>query len=143
MRKLFIALMLLLLLVLPVMAGEYQPESIEYERAFAAGNYADAVDLARTKVGKGNALNAQGLDAYNAGDYEKALELLDQAIALDPDQYWAHNTKGAILLYQGKVALAIASFERSVQANAKANDDEAGLRVLKAQRNIETAKLYQ
>ena len=123
-------------------AGEPGGESREYERAFADGKYQEAYELATTGVGQGNALNALGYEAYKASQFDKAEAYLRRAIAADELQYWAHNTLGAILLYQGKVEEAIASFQRSVKANKTATDEGAAARIRKAEDNIKTAKLY-
>lgn len=143
MRKLLIAVVLIVLVLMPVMAGEYQAESIEYERAFAAGQYQAAFELAATGVGQGNALNALGYEAYKAGQKAKAKAYLERAIKADPEQYWAYNTLGAILLYQGDVDGAIANFEKSAEVNAAAKDKGAAARIAKAKANIETAELYR
>ena len=87
MRKLLIAVVLIVLVLMPVMAGEYQAESIEYERAFDAGQYQAAFELAATGVGQGNALNALGYEAYKAGQKAKAKAYLERAIKADPEQY--------------------------------------------------------
>lgn len=142
MRKLLIAVVVMCVLALPMMAGEHQAESMEYERAFAAGQYQVASQLAKTGVGQGNALNALGFAAYETNNFAKAKGYLERAIEADPEQYWAYNTLGAILLYEGDVDGAIANFEKSAEVNAKANDADAAARVRKAERNIETARLY-
>ena len=51
MKKCLMFLVVLALLVMPCIAGEYQKENIEYERAFASGKYAAAAELAQTGVG--------------------------------------------------------------------------------------------
>jgi len=142
MSKKLMAMVAALLIVLACGAGQPGGESLEYERAFAAGNYKEALSMARTKVGQGNALNALGYAAYLAGDFDVAEGYLRRAIAADELQYWAHNTLGAILLYQGNAKAAIESFQQSVKANETATDPGAAARVKKAKRNIETAKLY-
>ncbi len=142
MRKLIVSLLVLGILCLPVLAGEHQAESMEYERAFAAGQYPAAYELAETGVGQGNALNAIGLGLYEDSDFAGAKSYLVRAIVADPEQFWAHNTLGAILLYEGDVAGAIVEFEKHVAANLKASDSGAAARVEKGRANIRTANLY-
>lgn len=134
------AIAVLVLMAAPLIAGEYQQESIEFERAFYNGDYANAVKLAETKVGKGNALNAQGFAAYESGDFDEAEKLFRAAIELDPEQYWAYNNLGAVLLYKGQVEEAIEMFEKSVEVNSKATDTGAAARVKKAMDNATTAR---
>lgn len=142
MKKSLIVVVLALLVLMPLMAGEHKAESMEYERAMADGNYQEALLLAKTDVGQGNALNGSGFAAYEAADYAKAKGYLTRAIAADKDQYWAHNTLGAILLYEGDAAGALDEFEKHLAINMAATDDDAANRVRKARKNIKTAKLY-
>ena len=142
MKKSLIAVVLAVLVLMPLMAGEHQLEGMEYERAFADGNYQEALLLAKTDVGQGNALNALGFVAYEAADYAKAKGYLERAIGADEENYWAHNTLGAILLYEGDAAGALAEFEKHLAINLKASDKEASNRVDRARKNIKTAKLY-
>jgi len=141
MRKmtLMVLVMAIALLAMPVFAGEYQPESKAYEEAFAAGKYAVAAELAKTGVGKGNALNMQAYAAWKEGDFAGAKKLCLQAIAADPEQYWAHNTLGACLMKELDFDGAIAEFKKSIEVNEKAGDPDAGARVAKAKANLETA----
>ena len=142
MRKITLVVVVIFLFVGAVLAGEYQKESAAFEKAFAAGDYAKAVTLAKTGVGKGNALNMQGYTLYLAGNFKAAKAIYLQAIAADSKQYWAHNSLGAILLSEGDCAGAIREFELSGAASMNAPDDGAEARVTKAQQNIETAKRY-
>ena len=137
---LLMVLMVLVLLVMPCIAGEYQKESIEYERAFKAGQYAAAAELAKTGVGKGNALNAQGLAAYRAGKLATAKELLEEAVQNDPEQYWAYNNLGCTLVALGDLEDAVESFKKAIEVNASAKWDGAAEQVEKATANLETTK---
>ena len=96
-----------------------------------------AVDVSTTAVGKGNALNMLGWIAFQKAEYAKAKALSLQAIASDPDQYWAHNSLGACLVKEGDLAGAVAEFQKSVEVNSKASDSEAEARVAKAQKNLD------
>ena len=141
MRKL-LGMVMVMLLVVPLMAGEYQKESSEYERAFKSGNYTEAITLAKTGVGKGNALNAKGLAALNAGNLNEAKALLEEAIKQDADQYWAHNNLGVVLLAQGDAAGAAKEFQLHIDVNSAATDDGAAGRIAKGKANLATAQLY-
>jgi len=143
MRRLFLAVTVLLVAASCLVAGEYQTESAQFEKAFAAGKYELAATLAQTNVGKGNALNMLAYAAFKAGDFVKSSDLCKQAIAADPEQYWAHNTLGACLNKEGKYEEAIAEFKLSAEVNSKATDPDAEARVAKAQKNIEDTLVMQ
>ena len=134
MKKMVLVVMSLVLLVGVALAGEYQRESAAYEKAFQKADYAGAAALATTGVGKGNALNAQGLGELKAGNLAKAEELFRAAITADAEQYWAYKNLGAALVMQGKsLDEACSMFQKSVEVNGKATDS-------KAEERIEAAK---
>lgn len=62
-------------------------------------------------------LNRAGLDIAG-GDYDRALEALARARALDPEAPDSHVNIGAVLLLQGHLADATESFERYLEATA-------------------------
>lgn len=62
-------------------------------------------------------LNRAGLDIAG-GDYDRALEALERARALDPEAPDSHLNIGAVLLLQGHLAEATESFERYLEATA-------------------------
>ncbi len=62
-------------------------------------------------------LHRAGLDIA-AGDYDRALEALGRARALDPEAPDNHLNIGAVLLLQGHLAEATESFERYLEATA-------------------------
>ena len=138
MKTFLLFVMVLALLVMPCIAGEYQKESIEYERAFASGKYAAAAELAQTGVGKGNALNAQGLAAYRAGKLASAKELLEEAIQNDPEQYWAYNNLGCTLVALGDLDGAVEQFKKAIEVNSADKWDGAAEQIKKATTNLET-----
>jgi Flp pilus assembly protein TadD len=138
--KMLLSAMVLPLIVGMVMAGEYQAESKAYEQAFSADKFDLAATLATTGVGKGNALNAAGLDLLMAGDTAAATAKFQEAITADPENYWAHNNLGVCLVKTGDFQGAIAEFKLSVEVNSKATDPGAAARVKKATENIEAAQ---
>lgn len=140
MRKLILVVVVGLLIVGTVLAGEYQKESAAFEAAFKAGDYVKAAAVATTNVGKGNALNAQAYKLIGSDDLDGAKKLLLESIAADPDQYWAHNNLGVVLLAEGDCAAAVKEFQLSVDVNSKASDEGANARVDKAKANIATAE---
>lgn len=62
-------------------------------------------------------LNRAGLDIAN-GDYDRALEALERARALEPAAPDSHVNIGAVLLLQGHLSEATESFERYLEATA-------------------------
>jgi len=140
MRTLISVALVTLLTVGIALAGEYQRESAAFEAAFAAKDYGKAAGIATTNVGKGNALNAQAYKLLVSGDMDGAKKLLLESIAADPEQFWAHNNLGVILLAEGDCSAAMKEFQLSVDANSKASDERAGARVDKAKANIAIAE---
>jgi tetratricopeptide (TPR) repeat protein len=57
------------------------------------------------------------LDSLKGGDYEKALERLDQAIVLSPKFADLHNSRGITLCELGRLDEGIAAFRRSATLN--------------------------
>ena len=137
MRKLFVSLLVGFFAVTMVLAGEYQSESKEYEKAFKSRMYAAAVKLAKTSVGKGNALNARGYAVLREGKYKEAKKLFEAAIKADPEQYWAYNSLGTVLLALGDKKGAIDMFKKHIAVNKEATDPGADDRIAKGMKNLE------
>ena len=57
---------------------------------------------------------ALGFSGDRKGDLERADQLESKALALDPDDAWAHALKGNILLAQGRAGEAVAEHERAL-----------------------------
>jgi adenylate cyclase len=70
---------------------------------------------------------ALGLSSDPKGDFERADELESKALALDPNDTWAHSLKGWILLAQGRNEEAVAEFERALTLDASFADADVGL----------------
>ena len=70
---------------------------------------------------------ALGLSSDPKGDFERADELESKALALDPDDPWAHSQKGWITLSQGRNDEAVADFERALALDASWADAYVGL----------------
>jgi tetratricopeptide (TPR) repeat protein len=66
----------------------------------------------------------QAYDAENRGDSERALALLDDAIALDPEFAAAYRKRGAILGNFGRVAEAVAALEAALENPDRLTDYE-------------------
>ncbi|MDX1675147.1 MAG: tetratricopeptide repeat protein, partial [Longimicrobiales bacterium] len=66
----------------------------------------------------------QAQDASNRGDEPRALALLEEAIALDPEFSEAHRKRGAILFNRGRVTEALAAFERALERPDRLTDYE-------------------
>ena len=68
-----------------------------------------------------------GLSSDPKGDLERADELESKALALDPDDPWAHSLKGWILLVHGRNEEAVAEFERALALDPSFADADVGL----------------
>ena len=68
-----------------------------------------------------------GLSGDPKGDLERADELASKALALDPDEVWAHTNKGWILLAQRRDDEAVAEFERALALDPSWADGDVGL----------------
>jgi len=141
MRKL-ITIMVAMVAVSLLVAGECQKKSAAFNRAFSAGQagqagqYALAVTLAKTNVGKGNALNAQAYELLKAKNFKEAEALYRQSIAADSEQYWAYNSLGTILALREDYVGAKEMFQKSIEVNSKATDSGAEKRVKTATDNL-------
>jgi adenylate cyclase len=49
------------------------------------------------------------------GDCEGAIEMADRAVALNPNSYWAWNTRGWVYRFAGLPEEAVGSFERAIR----------------------------
>lgn len=70
-----------------------------------------------------NALNARGLLYVLKGDYDKAIQDLDESIRLNPDYAGAHNNRGHAYLGKGEYDRAIQDFEQAIRLKP---DDDGG-----------------
>jgi len=64
---------------------------------------------------KGTVLNRVGLLFYDLGRYERAGEMFERAVALDPGYAVAHSNRGAALAELGRHAEALAAYDRAVE----------------------------
>ena len=55
-----------------------------------------------------------GLNYYEIGQYEKAVEKFQKALTLDPDHPHLHGFLGSALLQCGKIDQAIEAYERQI-----------------------------
>jgi adenylate cyclase len=70
---------------------------------------------------------ALGLSSDPKRDFERADELESKALALDPDDTWAHSLKGWILLAHGRNDEAVAEYERVLALDPSFADADVGL----------------
>jgi adenylate cyclase len=109
------------------------PIGKEADAAFALCEQALAIDpnnvLALTVLGQKFWLPAAlGLSGDPKGDLERADKLVSKALALDPDEAWAQDLKGWILLAQGRnEEEAVADFERALAMDPSFADANVGL----------------
>ena len=121
-------------LALQCAAGQFKAEPIgkEADAAYALCEQALAIDPnnVRALVVLGNKFlwpALLGLSSDPKGDLERAGELESKALALDPDDPWAHSQKGWILLVHGSNEEAVAEFERALAVDPSSADADVGL----------------
>ena len=121
-------------LALQCSAGMWKagPIGKEADAAFALCEQALAIDPnnVRALTALGNKFwfpAALGLSSDPKGDFERADELESKALALDPNDTWAHSLKGWILLAHGRNEEAVAEFERALALDASFADADVGL----------------
>ena len=121
-------------LALQCSAGQFKagPIGKEADAAYALCEQALAIDPnnVRALTALGNKFwlpAALGLSSDPKGDFERADELESKALALDPDDTWAHSQKGWILLAHGRNDEAVAEFERALALDPSFADADVGL----------------
>ena len=121
-------------LALQCNAAQYKagPIGKEADAAYALCEQALAIDPnnVRALVVLGNKFlwpALLGLSSDPKGDLERAAELESKALALDPDDPWAHSQKGWILLVHGSNEEAVAEFERALAVDPSFADADVGL----------------
>ena len=68
-------------------------------------------------------LNSTAYMHANASDYTKAINTIDEAIAMKPEEANSYDTKGEILLMQGKEQEALKMWQKVLELNPKFLDD--------------------
>ena len=121
-------------LALQCIAGSSKagPVGKEADAAYALCEQALAIDPnnVRALVVLGNKFlwpALLGISVDPKGDLERADELESKALALDPDDPWAHSQKGWILLVQRHNEEAVAEFERALALDPSFADADVGL----------------
>jgi len=121
-------------LALQCAAGQFKagPIGKEADAAYALCEQALAIDPnnVRALVVLGNKFlwpALLGLSSDPKGDLERAGELESKALALDPDDPWAHSQKGWLLLVRGSNEEAVAEFERALAVDPSFADADVGL----------------
>ena len=64
----------------------------------------------------------RGVDLYNNGQVEEAIEHYQKALELDPDFAYGHRTLGTAFKEQGRLEEAIEQYHEAVRANPKFSD---------------------
>ena len=81
----------------------------------SAHNFAQtAIDLDKSDS---QAYTAMGRALYNLKEHDKAITTFEQAIALDPENTWAHEMLGWTLCYAGRSQEAIPAFKAMRRSN--------------------------
>lgn len=77
--------------------------------------------IARTAIdldeSSSQAHTAMGRALYNLREHDKAIAALDRAVALDPDNTFAHMFRGWTLCYAGRAQEAIPAFQKMRRSN--------------------------
>ncbi|MFN2189640.1 MAG: protein kinase domain-containing protein, partial [Candidatus Promineifilaceae bacterium] len=68
-----------------------------------------------------NALMEQAWALYDAGNFDRALELVQQAIDLDPDYAYHYRERAMMFLWQGDPAPALADINRAIEREDNAD----------------------
>ncbi|NIM17419.1 MAG: tetratricopeptide repeat protein [Candidatus Aminicenantes bacterium] len=81
--------------------------------------------IAQTSVKEGYKKNihnqlTKSMMAHHAGDYKKALKILDQIIGISPENYDAWNNRGAIMNELSRHQKALDAFNKAVEISPKA-----------------------
>jgi tetratricopeptide (TPR) repeat protein len=87
----------------------------------------------------------KGLDQFADGNFDEAAKMLQQALALDPNNAEAHAAMGKVLVRQEKLDEGIAELQKAVEL---APDDPApyyvlGFALRALERNVEAAETYE
>ena len=67
------------------------------------------------------AASDEGIKKYQAGDYDKAIEDFDKALALDADNYQALSNKGVTLAMRGNALFHVLFTPRRIAAHGQGN----------------------
>lgn len=65
------------------------------------------------------AYRLRGKAAFDSKDYQKTVEYCNKALALNPDQAWTHNERGAALSFLNKFDEAIKEYDTALRLNPK------------------------
>jgi adenylate cyclase len=123
-------------LALQCSAGEWKVGAVgkEADAAIALCEQALAIDPNNVRALLGLAAKfwlraALGFSSDFKGDLEQADELASKALAHDPDDAWAHDSKGWILQNQGRPEESVPEFERALAVDPSFTDAYSGLGV--------------
>ena len=123
-------------LALQCSAGQWKAGAIgkEADAALALCEQALAIDPNNARALLGLAAKfwlraALGFSSDPKGDLERADELVSKALALDPYDAWAHDSKGWVLQNQRRTEESVPEFERALALDPSFADAYSGLGV--------------
>ncbi|QGR18541.1 tetratricopeptide repeat protein [Stygiolobus azoricus] len=82
---------------------------------FKLGKYEDAIKEYEKSIEKDENLYAIGFTYYKMGEYKKALEYLDKAIAINPENPYYYETKAEVLLELEKKDEAMKEINKALE----------------------------
>ncbi|BCU70200.1 tetratricopeptide repeat protein [Stygiolobus caldivivus] len=82
---------------------------------FKMGKYEEAIGEYQSDLQNDENLYALGFTYYTIGDYGKALEFLDKALEINPENPYYYETKSQVLLSMGKTKEAFEEIKKALQ----------------------------
>lgn len=92
-----------------------EPKPIETEENKISISDKQANSLAQVEIQRSANLYEAGLKLYYERDFGEALNLFNQALVLDPQNYQALNSKGATYAFQGRYNEGISLIQKAIQ----------------------------
>jgi len=110
----------------------------ELEEAYRELETADSM-----KPGFADTIAAMGYYYREKGDFDRAIGLFEKSLAIDPENWGAHNFYGVTLFRMGRYDEAVAHFQAAIRVNPLNAQSLTNMGALEFSRgNVESAKKY-